>query len=148
MSYNFKTYNDLEIAQSLGETAYVLVEENGEVKRFSATSIVATTTSPKLDLYNIDNLSREDMITFAKEMKEFYYLNNSNKNGDLTTTVEKNVKYSLSYDDEDYTYDCDGCTEIIEPASWNLIANAFSLSITREEYNEILAAWEALCVNA
>lgn len=157
MSYNFKTYSDLEIAESLGDSSYILVEENGEVKRFAAAGVVAA-ASTKLDLYNIDNLSREEMIAFAKELKEFLYLHSydpcagESNQGDIKTTVYKNINYNLYYDDEDtyYDYSCDPCNPTISTssASWTLTADAFTLDITEEEYNEILAAWEALCVNA
>ena len=157
MSYNFKTYNDLEIAKSLGDTSYILIEENGEVKRFAAAGVAAA-ASTKLDLYNIDNLSREEMITFAKELKEFLYLCSYDPcdNGDfIETTVRKNINYQLYYDDEDTYYDygdgCDPCADPIistRPASWALRADAFNLNLVEEEYNDILAAWRALCVNA
>lgn len=151
MSYNFKTYSDLEIAESLGDSSYVLVEENGEVKRFAAAGVAAA-ASTKLDLYNIDNLSREEMITFAKELKEFRYLRSYDPcDGDLNTSIKVNTNYHLGYNDED-TYsnmdDCCNVTTWTDPESWSLSADAFTLDITEEEYNEILAAWEALCVNA
>ena len=147
MSYNFKTYSDLEIAESLGDSSYILVEENGEVKRFAAAGIATAASSPKLDLYNIDNLSREEMIAFAKEYKKFLYIykNDSCTPGDLITTIYENNSYTLYYDDEDYD-DC--CGTYGNPDTWTLRAGAFTLDITEEEYNEILAAWEALCVNA
>lgn len=157
MSYNFKTYSDLEIAENLGDSSYILVEENGEVKRFAAAGIASAATSSKLDLYNIDNLSREDMITFAKELKEFLYLRSGDPcgEGDIETTVRKNINYELYYNDEDTYYDygdgCDPCADptiSTRPASWTLRADAFTLDLAEEEYDEIFAAWEALCVNA
>lgn len=151
MSYNFKTYSDLEITESLGDSSYILVEENGEVKRFAAAGVAAA-ASTKLDLYNVDNLSREEMIALTKELKEFLYLNTNDDYscyaGDVETTVRKNVNYKLYYDDEDTLTDDCGSVTGTNPASWTLIADAFTLDITEEEYNEILAAWEALCVNA
>ena len=153
MSYNFKTYSDLEIAESLGDSSYILVEENGEVKRFAAAGVAAA-ASTKLDLYNIDNLSREEMIALAKELKEFRYLRNYDPcdDGDLSTSIKVNTNYSLYYNDEDsyYDYSCDACNPTLttNPASWSLKADAFTLNLTEEEYDEIFAAWEALCVNA
>lgn len=148
MSYNFKTYSDLEIAESLGDSSYILVEENGEVKRFAAAGIASAATSSKLDLYNIDNLSREEMIAFAKEYKKFLYINkdDSCNPGDLITTIHENNSYVLYYDNEDAGND--SCGYPGNPDTWTLRAGAFTLDITEEEYNEILAAWEALCVNA
>lgn len=149
MSYNFKTYSDLEIAESLGDSSYILVEENGEVKRFAAAGVAAA-ASTKLDLYNIDNLSREEMIAFAKEYKKFLYINKDDSciPGDLITTIYENNSYVLYYDNEDTQTDGCGSVTGTSPASWTLRADAFNLDLTEEEYNEILAAWEALCVNA
>jgi hypothetical protein len=154
MSYNFKTYSDLEIAENLGDSSYILVEENGEVKRFAAGAISAKPES--LPLYNVDNLSRDEMIQFTKEYKEFRYLKEYEDDcnyGDITIEIQTNTSYTIKYDDDDsYTQD-DGCGnvtgEVSIPENWSLYCSAFgTIELTKEEYDSIKLAWENMCVNA
>jgi hypothetical protein len=48
----FKTYGELEISEGLTESSNVVIEENGEVKRFPANSIARTADIPTDEYIN------------------------------------------------------------------------------------------------
>ena len=92
-----------------------------------------------------DSMSREDMISFAKQLKSFWFKEYDDMlfcNG-----YECRVNENQSADP------CDACCDVYLPTTWNLEAycgsynyniTAFSIEITEAEYDEIWAAWDAM----
>lgn len=95
--------------------------------------------SAKIDCVNVDNLSVDDMIEYAKNLKDFWLF-------DFGTSGAKVVR-THSYQTYRSETICD-CSSVIsyylKVVLRNSEAGFYSFDITEAQYNEILEAWAAL----
>ena len=139
MAYNFMKLSEVDIAESVSEAAHVLVEDGGEVKRV-AKAIIGGGGSSTMQVYSSATINVEELVEHAKTIKPHgYYSANYDKYA-LITVDSYDVHYS--FDDC-----CGGDVYFLRgygsyPLSTNNIV--WTVTITANQYNEIIAAWKTL----
>lgn len=147
---------------SYSNVVYVTFEGDGYTSHYLKISHVANVITPidkkylpegiggsALPVYNADDLTTEQKIALAKEYKR--YVTRDEDEEVNTGTVYTNLlmvdRYQLIYAPAN---DCCGNSEYWElkasttSFSGSLVKGGWTINITEAQYNEILAAWEAM----
>ena len=141
MGYNFKKLSEVAVAESVSNSANVLVEDGGEIKRISKSmvgggSVISGDSS--MPVYNKAKLSAGEKIELAKSYTPYVSFYN---NGGTIYEMYTISGYRLNYDSSGCCggtgYSLSGTTAGGNEIGWYV-------DITEEQFNEIAAAWEAM----
>lgn len=139
MGYNFTKLGEVNITEEVSEAAHVLVEDGGEIKR-APKSKVGGGGSSTMQVYSSATINVEELVEHAKTIKPHgYYSANSDKYT-LITVDSYDIHYSFD--------DCCGgdIYSLRGYSSYPLNTNniVWTVTITANQYNEIIAAWKTL----
>lgn len=130
--------------------AVISIEQDTSAVNTIDPKYIPSTTPP---LYNVDNLTREQMIQFAKDRANVqYYDPRSNEYAYGSNYLYQSVTYECKYNSvvDPCADACDPCAPYVNVFILYAVNGSntiFNIEITADEYNAINDAWSAACVN-